>query len=128
MLLLDTCTLLWMSSDPSRLSESARGLIREYADGLFVSAISAFEIAIKHRKDAITLPMSPHDWYARVLHHHGINELPVTGRIAMLAVELPPQHNDPCDRIIIATARVEGLTIVTPDSLIQTYPEVQVRW
>jgi len=128
MLLLDTCSLLWLAADPSKLSPKARDSIRESADGLFMSSISAFEIAVKHRRGALRLPMEPSAWIAHALQHHGINELPVTCRIAALAVALPPIHNDPCDRMIVATAQVEALPILTPDSLIRAYPGIQVVW
>lgn len=128
MLLLDTCTLLWLAADESRLSEKARDLIRENADGLFVSAISAFEIAVKHRKGALRLPLPPRSWFPQVTKHHGVGELPVTSQVALLSAELPPLHNDPCDRIIVATAQAERLPILTPDPLIRAYPEAETCW
>lgn len=128
MILLDTCTLLWLASDPSRLSSSAREQIRGHADALFVSAISAFEIAVKQRKGALMLPLAPEPWFERVLEHHGIEEIPVTGQIASRAVALPPFHNDPCDRIIIATAVTQGLSIITPDEMIRSYGDARVLW
>jgi PIN domain nuclease of toxin-antitoxin system len=128
MLLLDTCTLLWLASDPSRLSGTARDLIREHADGLFLSAISGFEIALKTRKGALRLPMEPQRWIALSMRHHGINEVPLTCRICVLAAELPLLHNDLCDRLIVATSQVEGLPLATPDPLIHAYPGIDVRW
>lgn len=128
MLLLDTCTLLWLAGDPSMLSEKATDLIRQHADGLFISAISAFEIAAKHRRGALRLPMEPGDWIPAALKHHGVNELPVTCRIAAASAALPSHHNDPCDRIIITTGMLENLTILSPDSLIQRYEGARIRW
>ena len=128
MLLLDTCTLLWLAADEARLSDPARELIRENADSLFVSAISAFEIAVKHRKGALRLPVAPGSWFPHIVQHHGIQELPVTSGIAILSAELPLLHNDPCDRIIVATAHTERLRILTPDPLIRAYPGTEVCW
>jgi PIN domain nuclease of toxin-antitoxin system len=128
MLLLDTCTLLWLAADQSKLSRTAKDLIREQADSLFLSAISAFEIAVKNRRGALRLPKDSETWIALAMQHHGISEVPLTCRICTLAAELPPLHNDPCDRFIVATAKVEGLSIVTPDPLIHAYPEIDVRW
>ena len=128
MLLLDTCTLLWLVGDPARLSSQATDLIRQRADSLFISAISAFEIAVKHRRGGLRLPMDPQEWIAAALKHHGVNELPVTCRIAALSASLPAHHNDPCDRMIVATAMTEDLTILSPDHLIRRYEGVRVEW
>lgn len=128
MVLLDTCTLLWLAADQSRLSSRARDLIADHADALFLSSISAFEIASKHRKGALVLPLAPVVWFKRALQHHGINEIPVSGELCTRSVDLPQLHNDPCDRIIIATAQAEGLSILTPDPMIRAYPGVQVYW
>jgi len=128
MLLLDTCTLLWLAGDQSRLSAKAKELIGQHADSLFLSAISAFEIALKHRRGGLRLPIEPQAWTALALQHHGITEVPTTCRIAVQATELAALHNDPCDRMIIATAKIEGLQILTPDPLIRAYPDVQVQW
>ena len=128
MLLLDTCTLLWLAADPAHLSLRARKGIGVIDERLLVSAISAFEIGIKHSKGALTLPMPPEQWYETALAHHGVTEIPVDGRIAARSAVLPRLHNDPCDRIIIATAQRDGLTIVTPDPLIRKYPKTHVLW
>ncbi len=128
MLLLDTCTLLWLAGDQKGLSATARALIADNADGLFVSAISAFEIAVKHRGGRLELPIEPSEWFPAALKHHGINEVPVDSCVAIRATELPPLHRDPCDRIIIATAQIESLRILTPDQRISAYPDADVRW
>jgi PIN domain nuclease of toxin-antitoxin system len=128
MLLLDTCTLLWLAADQARLSMRAKDLIRERADSLFISSITAFEIAVKSRRGALQLPLEPQEWVARALEHHGINELPVTSQIFVRSASLPLLRNDPCDRVIVATAQLEGLCILTPDALIRAYPNVSTDW
>lgn len=128
MLLLDTCTVLWLASACGRLSPRARELIEEHAGLLFVSAISAFEMGIKHRKGRLTLPLPPGDYYARAIDCHGLREIAVDGRIAELSARLPPVHADPCDRFIIATAQQHRLTVVTPDPHIAAYPDLSVSW
>lgn len=128
MLLLDTCTLLWLVADQSKLTETARDAIAANADSLFISAITAFEIAIKHRQQKLTLPLPPQEWLTQVFEFHGIRELPVTSSIAMLSVQLPTLHNDRCDRIIIATAAMNSLSIVTSDELIAQYPQAKTIW
>ncbi len=62
------------------------------------------------------------------MEHHGINEIPVSWRIGYRATELPDIHNDPFDRLIIATAQNRGLRIVTKDEIFPQYPEASVVW
>ena len=124
-MLLDTCTLLWLASTPRKLPGSVRRAITDNAGHLFISAITAFEIGIKHRRGALDLPLPPADWIARALEHHGVREVPVDWRIAERSTSL---HGDPADRIIIATALVTGVSILTPDSQISQYPDVTVVW
>jgi PIN domain nuclease of toxin-antitoxin system len=126
--LLDTCVLLWLVANQGELSERARDLIRQNAGNLYTSAISAFEIGVKHRKGALALPLPPEQWIAEALEHHGIRDIPVDWRIAARSTALPPLHRDPCDRIIVATALVIGLRILSPDRLIGQYSEAGVVW
>lgn len=128
MLLLDTCTLLWLAADQDRLSKPAKDAIREHADRLFVSSITAFEIAIKARSGKLELPMEAGAWFEKALRHHGLTEVAVDGAIAAGSVNLPPLHNDPCDRIIIATALRHNMAVVTSDAVIAQYEKVRVIW
>ncbi|HEY3357898.1 MAG TPA: type II toxin-antitoxin system VapC family toxin [Polyangia bacterium] len=126
--LLDTCTLLWLVADQAALSPAARTWLGAHAGRLFVSAITAFELAIKQRKGSLKLPLPTSTWYARALEFHGLRELPVDGPIAIAAAELPPLHRDPCDRIIVATGLAHGLAVVTPDPAIAAYPGTRIVW
>jgi PIN domain nuclease of toxin-antitoxin system len=128
MLLLDTSVLLWLAADQSRLSERARGLIAAHAGELCVSAISAFEIGIKHRKSSLLLPQEPESWFGAALQLHGLLEVPVDWRIAERSTSLPRLHGDPCDRMLIATAQLRGLTLLSPDPLLLAYPDVRIDW
>ena len=128
MLLLDTCALIWITEGGKQFSESTRCLVQENAGALHVCAITAFEIALLVRKGRLKIPEEPDKWYADVMHFHGLNELPVTGRIAARAAMLPYIHNDPCDRIIIAAALMHNFNIVTADKIMPKYPEVTVVW
>ena len=128
MLLLDTCALLWLASGQSALSAKAEKAIEKNSHGLFVSAITAFEIAIKCRNGKLELPLPPLDWFLETLDFHGVHEISITSNIAVSAVQLPPLHNDPCDRIIIATSQLNALKIVTCDRLIAQYKNVEVLW
>lgn len=128
MILLDTCALLWLVGDQGRLSARARDRLREHAGGLFVSAISAFEIGIKHRKGHLSLPLEPEPWFEEALDFHGLAEIPVSGSIAARSTMLPALHSDPCDRILVATAQLLGLLVLTPDALIRSYPDTVTDW
>ncbi len=128
MVLLDTCTLLWLVGEEDRISAEAKGVIQRYADSLYLSAISGFEIGVKYAKGMLQLPQSPFDWLQRVQAHHGITEIPVTLELGVKACLLPRIHRDPCDRIIIATSQKMGFLIVTPDPLIRSYPDVRTEW
>ena len=128
MILLDTCTLLWLAAGGEQLSETARARIAASQGEIHVSAISAFELGVKCRKGALSLPLPPLEWYERALEFHGLREVPVSGRIAAASTALPVHHSDPCDRMIVATAVEHGMTILTPDHLIQRYGEARSEW
>lgn len=128
MLLLDTCTLLWLVGDQQKLSSTAKKIISKKSGSLFVSAISAFEIGIKLQKKKLQLPLPLLTWFPESLNLHGLKELPVTAEIAAMSTILPAIHSDPSDRILIATAQVHRLTILTPDTHLQQYPTIKWIW
>lgn len=128
MFLLDTCTFLWLSADQSQLSAVAREAIAAGAGQLFVSAISAFEIGVKHAKGKLVLPLPPAVYFPRAVKLHGLRVATPTARLLLRSTLLPPLHNDPMDRIIVATAVVRRFTLITPDHLIRQYPDVQTLW
>ena len=110
-MLLDTCTLLWLAGGHANLVASARAHPEAHDGPLHISAITAFEIAIRVKKGKLALPLKPERWLHEALAHHGISELAADSRILMLAVGLPDHHNDPADRIIVATAVEHNLRI-----------------
>lgn len=128
MYLLDTCTLIWLVSQQASLSEKVKRTLQNNAGNLYVSSISAFEIAIKTVKGKIELPLSPDEWFKEALKFHGIAEIPITSDIACKSALLPRFHNDPCDRIIIATALLENMKIITKDKSFSEYPDAAVVW
>ena len=128
MILLDTCTLLWLAADQKKLSARARSLIAKHAGALFISAITAFEIALKHRKRRLVLPLEPEQWIERALTFHGVAEIPVDWRVAARSTAVDVEHADPCDRIILATAEARDLLLLTPDPLMKACPSVRVEW
>jgi PIN domain nuclease of toxin-antitoxin system len=126
--ILDTCSFVWLGSEPARLSARARQVLAGDRDRHFVSAISAFEIAMKYYQGKLRLSHPPSEWLRRALAASGVQEIPLDSEIAVRSCELPPLHRDPSDRIIIATAQLHRLDILTPDTLIARYPDVKVLW
>ena len=128
MVILDTCTLLWLASDLNKLSTTAKIQIIDNKGLIYVSAISAIEIGVKCRKKKLKLKMDPKTWFRKALEQHGVEEIAVNSSIAVSATELPMIHNDPMDRIIIATAMKNNFTILTPDDTISKYPSISAVW
>jgi PIN domain nuclease of toxin-antitoxin system len=127
--LLDTCTLLWLSDPDAPLPARVSNLIQRTPAGYrYVSAITAFEIGVKCAKRRLSLPLSPQAWLDATYVERGIASLPVTDRIACRAAALPALHKDPADRIIVATAILHDLVVLTPDENIRAYPGVKTRW
>ncbi|MFZ4617066.1 MAG: type II toxin-antitoxin system VapC family toxin [Rectinemataceae bacterium] len=124
--LLDTCTFLWLCEDSPSLSPTARHLILSCAE-LYLSPVSAWEIAVKNRIGRLPLPEDPATWVPRMRKAHGIDPLPLTEDAALCLLKLPDHHKDPFDRMLTAQALHEGLVILTPDPLIRAYP-VRTEW
>ena len=119
-MILDTCALLWLASGDKKLSRSALKEINE-ASAVYVSAISGFEIAIKVARGKLKLPSPPQDWFEKILEHHGLAVLPLDLNVCITAAQLPPIHDDPCDRFIIAAAKINDLAVVTADERFEEY-------
>ena len=119
-MILDTCALLWLAGGDKKLSRSALKEINSAA-AVYVLAISGFEIAIKVAKGKLKLPHPPQEWFESVVEHHGLAVLPIDLNLCIAAAQLPPIHDDPCDRFIIAAAKINGLAIVTADARFKEY-------
>lgn len=122
-LLLDTHALIWMASDPGRLSKAAAEAIADPDNDLYVSAVSGWEIAIKRARGRLRFP----DVGGSMIEALRLVELPVTLRHASEVGDLPGHHRDPFDRMLIAQARVEDLALVSCDEAFTAY-EVRVHW
>ncbi|MYN46328.1 PIN domain-containing protein [Pseudoduganella sp. FT93W] len=120
-LLLDTHLLLWIAGNPDRLSKSSRRLITNQANRLFYSAASLWEIAIKRSLERPDFQLEP-ERLRQGLLDHDYQELAITGAHAIAVEHLPPIHKDPFDRILIAQATVEQLTLITSDATLARYP------
>ena len=129
MILLDTHIWFWWVQDTGRLSEAQRNQLQVgEADGLGVSVISCWEIAMLVAKKRLVLSDSIDDWMRQALNYPGIRRLQLTPRIALESTRLPGDfHADPADRIIVATSRIFGLPLLTHDRAILR-SRLATRW
>lgn len=126
-LLLDTQSWLWMQVAPERLNGDALALISDPAVELILSAASSWEIAVKYELGKLPLPSAPADYVPDRMRSSGVTPLPVTHSHALHVASLPNHHRDPFDRILIAQARLDRLTILTADRVFDRY-DVPVCW
>ena len=121
-LLLDTHVFLWWRSDSRKLRAAARRAIA-VADVVFVSAATAWEAALKIALGRLRVP----DTIEAGVVDSGFEKLPIALPHAEAAARLPPHHADPFDRMLVAQAQIEGLTLVTHDRRLGRY-EVELLW
>ena len=119
-LLLDTQLLLWAAGQPERLSARARKLLDDPRNELLFSAASLWEVAIKSTLGREDFQVEPR-LLRRGLLDNGYVELPVTSEHAVGIDTLPPHHEDPFDRLLVAQALVEGVVLVTDDAQLARY-------
>jgi len=120
-ILLDTQCWLWMVASPERLSDRARSLIEASDNELYLSAASAWEIAIKHSLGKLRLPEPPARYVPSRLDVLRTLALPIEHDHALHVATLPAHHRDPFDRLLIAQAQLEDLPILTADPLFARY-------
>lgn len=120
-LLFDTHLLLWTVGNSPRLPKAAIKLIDDIENELFFSAMSLWEFAIKCQLNRDDLGVNPR-LLRRSLLDNGYTELPVTSEHAIAIDALPPIHKDPFDRLLVAQATVEGITLLTADKVLSRYP------
>ncbi len=119
--LIDTHLLLWAAGQPERLPPAARSLLESPAHDLWFSAASLWEIAIKRSLGRTDFRVDPAALRLGLVEH-GYTELPIAGRHCLATEHLPALHRDPFDRILIAQAIVEGVTLLTADPQVACYP------
>lgn len=124
---LDTCAWIWLASDRARLSPAAIEAIEtaRAAREVLVPVIACWEVAKLVEKGRISFRMPVSEWIARALRLEGLGLQPLTPQICVASTELPGEfHGDPADQLIVATARVLGVALVTADRKIREYPHV----
>ena len=125
--ILDTHTFLWWNLDDPRLSQTAHEVIATGENDLFLSAASAWEIAIKTARGRLILPEAPDRYVANRMLLHRLQPLPIQLSHALHVFNLPGLHQDPFDRLLIAQSQLENLPLLTVDPEISRY-EVSIIW
>jgi len=119
--LLDTHVWLWMIAERERFSVEVAALLENSANDLLLSAVSSWEIAIKHSLGKLTLPAPPAKYVPGQIAKTGVTPLPVEHSHALRVAELPPHHRDPFDRLLVAQAELERATLLTGDRQFEAY-------
>jgi PIN domain nuclease of toxin-antitoxin system len=119
--LVDTHLLLWAAGEPAKLPAEARALLLEPGQELWFSAASLWEVTIKHGLGRQDFRIEPRK-LRRGLIENGWRELAISSEHAIAAEELPALHKDPFDRMMLAQAHVEGVTLLTSDDVVARYP------
>lgn len=122
-LLLDTHAFIWAAVDPTRLSGPAVAGITDPDHEVFVSAVSGWEVMIKRARGRLRFPEVTTDMLATLR----LAELPINLRHTAALADLPAHHRDPFDRMLIAQARAERMTLVSRDRLLEPYG-VPILW
>jgi PIN domain nuclease of toxin-antitoxin system len=120
-ILLDTQCWLWMSLAPDRFSARSRRLVETRDTTLYLSAASAWEVAIKHALGKLRLPEPPITYVPSRVAALGVQPLPIDQQHALHVATLPPHHRDPFDRLLIAQAQIDDLSILTADPVFASY-------
>lgn len=128
-LILDTCAIIWAVSDEARLPLKASAALTDSESQVFVSPISAAEIACACESGRLTLDRHWKKWFRHFTGQCGWEIIPLDLDVIEEAYSLPGVfHRDPADRMIVATARLRGLSVVTADEKILAYPHVNTLW
>jgi len=120
-LLLDTHLLLWMAGPSERLSPTARRMIEDPANDLVFSVISIWEAVVKTSRKRPDFVVDPEAFRTNLIAN-SLREIQVTGEHALALMTLPPIHRDPFDRMLVAQAMSENLTLLTSDDQLARYP------
>ena len=119
--LLDTHVWLWMIAEPERFTPETAELLEDPVNDLVLSAASSWEIAIKCALGKLTLPAPAEKYVPGQIAKTGVISLAIEHTHALRAAALPPHHRDPFDRMLIAQAELEGLTVITADKQFSAY-------
>ncbi len=120
--LIDTQIFLWFYLEPHRIRQNARTFLEDtFNNEIFVSYVTAWEIAIKYGIGKLKIPDVPEIWVPDRIRRAGFLQLPIEMQHALRVHNLPPIHKDPFDRLLISQANAENLTIITEDPSFAKY-------
>ena len=125
--LLDTHCWLWLQTERKRFAAELLETLADPATQRYLSAASVWEIAIKYAIGKLPLPEPPAIYIPERMRLSRFAGVAITDSHALAAAALPPHHRDPFDRVLVAQARLEGLTLVTADVVLQAYDVHTVR-
>ncbi len=131
MILLDTHVLAWLVAQPERLSRPAASAIRRAraSDGLAIADITVWELACLFTRGVLRSHGTVENTVQNLVTRSGVNVKPITAEIAALATQFPDDYpKDPVDRLIGATARAEGIALITRDERIRSSPLLKTIW
>jgi PIN domain nuclease of toxin-antitoxin system len=129
MIVMDTHVLLWWALDPGKLSSAARSATEDMErQGGLASAISIWELGIKVKRGKLVLPLSVEEFTRRIERGGTVELLPVDTNVWLRSLSLAWEHPDPADRVIVATALMRGLPLVTQDATIHQFADVTCVW
>ena len=126
-ILLDTCSFLWLTLEPERISSKAMTAFEDPANIVYLSSVTSWEIGIKYNLGKLALPATPEVFIPTERNEHNIYSIKLSEKATFHLAALPPVHKDPFDRILICQATENGLIILTPDRHIHQYP-VKTLW
>ena len=126
-ILLDTHVWIWLSVSQERLSPAAKKVIRSTSE-MWISAISCWELAKLVEKNRIGFSIPVLNWIRQSLLEKAVRIADLSPEVAVESTRLQDFHQDPADQIIVATARVLGMPLVTSDRRIRSYPGVECIW
>lgn len=129
MIVLDTHALLWWALDPDKLSPRATEVLaRMESEGGFASAISIWELGVKVKRKKLVLPLDVEELSNRITRNGVVELLPVDTTTWLRSLSLAWDHPDPADRVIVATALIQGHPLLTKDETIHRFDGVQSIW
>lgn len=125
--LLDTHAFLWWATEDAALSSRARRVIEAPRNDVFLSAVSVWEIVVKSRLGRLRLELPVETMLSDQMARHGFQPLALQFQHVLALDALPPHHSDPADRLLVAQALVEGMTLISRDRWTKAYP-VRATW
>ena len=126
-LLLDTHVWIWWLTDPDRLSRPADSALSDPDNQLYLSPVSTWELMVKSAAGRVTVAGSVEALVDEAITASGVHPLPIEHSHALLLRQLPAHHRDPFDRMLVAQAQLDGLTLVTADRQLSAY-DIETLW